>query len=152
MRLIPSLLLLIAWLSFPAHGAEVVRVVDGDTFVLNDYKRIRLYGIDCPELDQPLGTAAAELTRELTMTQSVTVVAHYLDRYGRTVATIYLEDGRCVQEELLLSGLAWVDTRYCRADICVEWLQLEDEARKHCTGLWGEPKAIAPWEWRKGKR
>ena len=41
----------------------VVRVVDGDTLELDRCERIRLIGIDCPEMNEPLGPEVADWVR-----------------------------------------------------------------------------------------
>ena len=69
-----------------------MKVVDGDTIdVLTDDKetiRIRLNGIDCPERVRPCDTNATECLRETIGGQTVRIVSHDQDRYGRTIGDI----------------------------------------------------------------
>ncbi|MDL2271805.1 thermonuclease family protein [Desulfovibrio sp. OttesenSCG-928-I05] len=142
----------------PAHAwnGQVVATTDGDSLKIQassgEIVKIRLYGIDCPELGQPLGIEAQQAVQKISLHQIVTVDAHYIDRYGRTVATVYLSDGVSLQESLLLSGLAWIDPRYCISANCSEWEKYERQARAGCLGLWSHLDAMPPWEWRKKKR
>ena len=69
------------------------------------------------------------------------------DRYGRTVAFVFV-GGVDLNKELLKAGLAWHYKQYSRDP---ELAKLEFEARAKKVGLWVEPGAIAPWEWRKQK-
>lgn len=153
-----ALLVLLLWplLALRAEAASVTQVIDGDTLIVrNRHKepqRIRLYGIDCPEKGQAWGKEATETTRRITSQKTLKVDALYQDRYGRVVAIIYLPEGKAVQEFLLEDGAAWLAPRYCRRPECKEWLQLEQKARRVGRGLWNNPQAVPPWEWRKRKQ
>jgi len=90
-------------------SGKVVGVKDGDTIVVMKDGApviIRLNGIDCPENGQDFGTKAKQATSELCFNKFVKVEVKELDRYGRTVATIILPDGKNLNEELVKSGLA----------------------------------------------
>lgn len=67
----------------------VTRVVDADTVRIGR-ERIRLLDVDCPERNAPGGAAATELMRALVHGHPVTVQRHGRDRYGRTLARLYL--------------------------------------------------------------
>lgn len=140
-----------------AFPGTVVKITDGDTLTVETVEReqikIRLYGIDCPEKKQPFGRLATEKAQELTAAQVVEIEIANVDRYGRTVGIVTLLDETTLQARLLDAGLAWVYPQYCeRKEPCADWQRLEDEARQRKTGLWSEPEAIPPWNWRKGKR
>lgn len=95
---------------------KVVRVADGDTItILTEGKtqvRIRLYGIDCPENGQV-----------------VTVDVKDIDRYGRTVGMVILQDSTVLNKELLRAGLAW---HYKYFDKSEELAGLERLLRVYC--------------------
>jgi endonuclease YncB( thermonuclease family) len=132
---------------------RVVAITDGDTIkVLHDgaAERIRLWGIDCPESKQPFGTRAKQLTGDLAFDKIVTVKVRDIDRYKRTVAEIILPDGRNLNQELVRAGMAWWYQQFARREMVLA--ALEQEARDARRGLWSDPHAIAPWEWRKGNR
>lgn len=121
MRVLVFILLLAC--PFPLKGAEIVgslTVVDGDTVDVGS-TRIRLYGIDAPERDQPCTTANGQdwacgewVTRKLrdryqgalARCQPVTQ-----DRYGRTVARCAV-DGADIARVLVQDGLAFAYRRY----------------------------------------
>lgn len=90
---------------------KVVRVADGDTVTLldstNTQIRIRLYGIDCPENGQDFGNVAKKFTSDLCFSKIITVDVKDIDRYGRTVGVIWVQDTINVNLELLKAGLAW---------------------------------------------
>src|ERR1035441_8396044 len=78
-------------------AGKVVSISDGDTIrvIYNGAsERIRLSGIDCPEMKQPFGTRAKQFTGDLAFGQVVTVKVRDIGRYKRTVAEIMLPDGR----------------------------------------------------------
>ncbi|MFH1724510.1 MAG: thermonuclease family protein [Elusimicrobiota bacterium] len=133
------------WESF---AGEVVRVHDGDIIeVMRKGKavRVRLHGIDCPEKDQPFGTAAKKSMSELVFGKTVLVVVYDTDHYGRLVGEVF-KDHRSVNAALVEAGLAWWYRRYAPDD--KELGRLEAEARKEKRGLWAEEKALPPWEFR----
>ena len=85
------------------------------------------------------------------------MTTHYLDkvdmdRYGRTVGMVTLDDMRVVNMELIKEGFAWVYGTYCKREVCSEWKKLEDKARDGELGLWKDKNPVAPWEWRRMKR
>ncbi|WP_045221577.1 thermonuclease family protein [Desulfonatronum thioautotrophicum] len=140
-----------------AWTGKVVNVADGDTItVLTDTKdqvRIRLYGIDAPESRQPFGSKSTQFVRDLAALQTVKVDVRHTDRYGRTVAVIFLPDGTNLNEEIVRAGLAWVYTQFCKDhSMCAKWDQLQATAKQSRIGLWHDPDPIPPWEWRRGNR
>jgi micrococcal nuclease len=135
------LLLALAGCVSPAQAdCKVQRIVDGDTLVCDGGDRIRLLLIDAPELSQgPFGTAAR---REL---ESLAPVGTALrlemdvqprDRYGRTLAYLWLEDGRMVNEELLRAGVAVVAVYPPNVRHVDRLRAAVEEAREGKVGLW----------------
>jgi endonuclease YncB( thermonuclease family) len=138
-----------------AFTGAVVRVSDGDTIVVDragEQVRVRLYGIDTPEKKQVFGTQATRYVSKRVLHKTVRVEEMDVDRYGRTVAIVYDEDPRSLNERLVRDGLAWVYTRYCRSPECDGWASLQQAASAGGVGLWQDPGAIPPWEWRKARR
>lgn len=87
----------------------VQRVSDGDTFVILKGQRkekIRIFGIDCPELNQPFGQQAHLRTKDLIGNQTVTIQQIDRDKYGRTVAQVFTADGKDLAIILTSEGLA----------------------------------------------
>ena len=80
-------------------------IVDGDTIVIEKV-RIRLAGIDAPELDHPWGKKAKWALVQLCKGQIVTAQIRPELSYDRVVAECYLPDGRDLAGELVRSGLA----------------------------------------------
>ncbi len=128
-------------------------VSDGDTItVMHNGKgeRIRLHGIDCPEKRQAFGNRAKQFTSTLVFGKTVTVQVMDRDRYGRTVGEVLLPDGRSLNRELVRAEFAWWYRRYAPDDETLD--QLEHEARGTQRGLWADPHAVPPWEWRRRRK
>lgn len=128
---------------------KLVHVVDGDTVdVMFDGKarRIRLADIDCPESNQAYGNAAKRFVLDRAAGQEVTVQGKTTDRYGRLVGEIILPDGKNLNHELVVAGLAWWYQKYSDDETIG---QMEEEARRKRAGLWQDPEAAPPWEFRK---
>lgn len=138
--------------SGPLEQAVVAWHYDGDTLRLTDNRRVRLLGIDTPEMNyrkgrpQPLAERALERTRTLLPKGSAVRLARdrqVHDRYGRLLAHAYRPDGVSVEETLLREGLAVsfiLPPNVALAD-CL--LAAERQARLARRGLWGLP-AYAP--------
>jgi endonuclease YncB( thermonuclease family) len=138
---------------------KVIGVSDGDTITYLSHDdlsparrrpvKLRLYGIDCPELGQPFGKAAKQLTSRLVFGKRIEVRPVIVDRYGRTVAQV-LVDGQSLDEALLRAGLAWWYRKYARQSERLAALAAQAVQAKK--GLWSDPRPIAPWAWRRRKR
>jgi endonuclease YncB( thermonuclease family) len=72
-----------------------------------------------------------------------------VDRYGRIVGHIYVDD-LWVNGQLVKTGNAWVYRRYAKS---TELFSYEQEAKQNGVGLWALPEAerMPPWEWRRKK-
>jgi micrococcal nuclease len=148
------LILLISFLftsySYAFQG-KVIRISDGDTItVLHDgeKEKIRLYGIDTPEMKQSFGKEAKAFTESMVTGKTVNVESVTTDRYGCTIGIVYVDENS-LSEEIVKSGYAWVYDRYCKKDMCDKWRLLEKAARQSKTGLWSQNNPVAPWEYRK---
>ncbi len=137
-----------------SHAADfsgpVVSVLDGDTIeVLHNQRpeRIRLHGIDCPEKGQAFGTKAKHLMSAFMFRKEVALKTYGIDKYRRTIADVFLQDGTNVNQELVKHGWCWWYRKYAPQDTELE--RLEREAREAKKGLWAEPAPVPPWEWRK---
>ena len=94
---------------------QVSQVYDGDTVKLKDGRKLRLIGIDTPEIghgndpSQPLAVSAAQTLRTLLATSPnlrLRLDAELHDKYHRLLAHLYLNNGASVEAILLERGLA----------------------------------------------
>jgi micrococcal nuclease len=95
--------------------ARVVRVVDGDTLIMDldlGWKtwrlgeRCRLAGINCPEMNTAEGVAALAFVVHMLLDPQVTFTSHSLDKYGRPLGHVRLADGRILNTLILDAGHA----------------------------------------------
>jgi micrococcal nuclease len=144
--------IVLGWAPREAHAAttflgKVVAVQDGDTIsVMRDGRaeRVRVHGIDAPEGGQDFGNRAKQFLSNLVFGKIVEVEVRDTDRYGRTVGRVTI-DGRDAGLEMVRAGLAWHYVRYSSDPLLAS---AEREARAAHRGLWVQPAAIAPWEFR----
>jgi len=160
MPLVIVLLAVLAWLArgplketfspAPAPGSgwrTVVRVVDGDTLLLDGDERVRLIGVDTPESVDPrrpvqyFGKEAAAFTRRVAEGRRVRLAydQERQDRYGRTLAYVFLDDGTFLNAEIIRQGYGHAYTRFPfrYAD---EFRAYERDARENQRGLWSDTR------------
>jgi micrococcal nuclease len=157
-RLLVALLLIIqlcACQQAEAVSGRVTWVYDGDTIEVENSGRIRLLGIDCPEMEasdrdrfyQYQLKIKPPILRDVAQRASNFVIRHSrnqivslkfdrerTDSYGRTLAYVYLPDGRLLNQLLLEEGLAAV---FRRADFELkdQFMAAEARARNNKRGL-----------------
>jgi endonuclease YncB( thermonuclease family) len=133
----------------------VVSVADGDTITILDDEhqqhRIRLAGIDAPEMGQDFGRLSKGSLSDLVYRQHVQVDTEKLDRYGRVVGkvTVYGQD---VNLQQVRRGMAWHYKAYQREQSKADRLAYaaaEAAARTGRIGLWAMPQPqVPPWTFR----
>jgi endonuclease YncB( thermonuclease family) len=127
-------------------------VSDGDTLtVLVNKKqvRVRLDSIDAPERGQPFGKLSQQSLAQLCAAKDARVAERGKDRYGRTVGRVTCA-GVEANSEQVRSGMAWVFVKYAPTGSPLYGLEADAKAAR--SGLWSEPRPIAPWEWRKNQK
>ncbi len=129
-----------------ASEHRVKYVVDGDTVRLQDDRRIRLIGIDAPEIGgrgrttEPFAEQAKRRLGALVKANndkvSLRIGEQSHDRYGRVLAHLYDRKGASLEEKLVAEGLAYhvvIEPNMALAD-CLA--QAENSARQQRVGLW----------------
>lgn len=162
-KIIPALclLLLLPAALFSAEKYKLIRVVDGDTIVV-DYKgsheKIRLIGIDTPEASinpkthrdakrskTDVDTIIAQGKKATTFVEQVLQDEEFVlvefdvqkrDRYQRLLGYIYLLDGRMLNEMIVRSGYASLMTIPPNIKYKKRFLNAYKAARKEKLGLW----------------
>lgn len=123
----------------------VERVIDGDTIVLDGGERVRLIGVDTPETVDPrkpvqyFGKEASAFTRRMAEGKKVRLEGYRKgsDKYGRSLAYVYLEDGKMLNAEIIRQGFGHAYTKY-PFDRMEEFRGYEREAREKKRGLWAD--------------
>lgn len=124
----------------------VKRTVDGDTLLLEDRTRVRLIGVNTPEIahddvpPQPFGEEAARWLAETVTGKEVRLefdLERY-DRYGRTLAFVYLDDV-LLNEEIIRQGFSRAQLQYnYSARMKKRFQAAEEEARAANRGIWSQ--------------
>jgi endonuclease YncB( thermonuclease family) len=132
---------------------QVVVVHDGDTLTVQSgsfvYK-VRLSDVDAPEMGQVFGKQARQYTEQMVLGSWVRVNVALIDRHGRRVGEVIVEDGWVLNEELVHAGFAWY---YRVHPVRNDRLQkLEQYAFSKKLGLWVEKDPLPPWEFRRESR
>ncbi len=135
---------------------KVVGVHDGDTITVldagNRQHKIRLAGIDAPELHQAYGNRSKEHLSKQVFGQMVDVDGGKVDRYQRTIGKV-LVNGRDANLEQVRAGFAWHYTKYAKEQSPTDqmvYAQAEATARTLHFGLWEEAQPMPPWDYRHG--
>lgn len=135
-----------------AEKALVARVIDGDTIQLDDGRKVRLIGVDTPETVHPqkeveyYGKEASDFTK--SMLEGKEVYLEYdiqpTDKYGRTLAYIWLSDGTLFNELLVLKGFAQVATFPPNVKYVERFTAAQKQAIEANAGLWAKESMEKP--------
>lgn len=129
---------------------HVRHVIDGDTLVLDDGRKIRLIGIDAPETDdrrgpiEPWGPQASSFARDFVERSNGWVTLQFdlerLDQYERHLAYVFVEDG-LLNEELIRRGLARFKPNYRYSGVMKRRFRAAEEtAKRKKQGIWTTQK------------
>ena len=127
--------------------ASVVRVVDGDTIVVNidgEEHTVRYIGIDTPETVHPsrpvqeFGIEASNRNKELVEGKQVWLEKDVseTDQFGRLLRYVWLDETTMVNAVLVSEGLAQVSTFPPDVKHTDLFIQLQNEARDNRAGMW----------------
>jgi len=135
----------------------VKRAVDGDTLLLDNGERVRLIGIDTPEMHESsklyrdskkanqdietikeLGRQSYQFTKSLVEGKRVKLEfdVERQDKYKRLLAYVYLKDGTFVNAEIVKQGYASLMTIPPNVKYADLFVKLSQEARENQRGLW----------------
>lgn len=153
--------------------AKVVGIYDGDTIKVisevncnNTYKKnkkfkcknekkitqykIRLFGIDAPEMGQAFGKQSKKMLSDLIFNKTILIEPTGIDIYKRLIANIYLNNV-WINSKMIELGRAWAYRQYLNDDFLVN---IEKAARAKKIGIWSLDKQeqIPPWSWRKNNK
>ena len=154
------LLLAICLIPFDVQAAslfgKVIEVNSGDVltvFNLNRPVRVKLLGIDAPEMNQVFGDVAKKHLADLVLDRSVVVEYSGIAADSSLQGRVLLNDAD-IGAQMIRDGAAWVDTnntnRLSVTDRDV-YQQSEQAARNERRGLWQAENPVAPWEFVKAE-
>jgi endonuclease YncB( thermonuclease family) len=131
--------------------ASVTYVVDGDSIWVRSASgervRLRLEGIDAPEICQPSGEQARQAMQALALDQKVWVTVRAHDVYGRAIARVVRARDRVdVARQMVREGWAWADRFHGKRS---RYGRDESAARAAGRGLFAQPRPEWPGDFRK---
>lgn len=133
-------------------------IYDGDTLRVErggQELKIRLCGIDAPEIKQAGGIEARDHLRSLVAQGdgSIGVVPIEKDKHKRTVADLFVirSDGSEIHlnSQMVANGMAYHYAQY--SESCPQpnvLVRAEELAKNQLVGVWAKPNADTPWEYR----
>lgn len=138
------------------HDGDTITVLDGT----KTQHKIRLAGIDAPELKQAFGQTSKKYLSELVFGKDVGVEWKKHDRYGRIIGKVMVQPQDCSTCQQtrdaglaqLEAGMAWWYREYRREQTLEDqgyYEYAEFDAKTQRRGLWADADPIQPWEWRK---
>lgn len=130
--------LLLITLTLFGKPVKVIRVVDGDTFIIETGERVRVIGINAPEMKTAYGEPAKEHLLALIDGKTVDLQPDHIsadkDVYGRLLRYVYL-DGVDINKKMVTDGYAIAFLKY-PFDKEAEYKQEETKAKFASLGIW----------------
>ncbi|TKC57616.1 thermonuclease family protein [Pedobacter hiemivivus] len=141
------LILMFTFLTLTCFGTsvKVERVIDGDTFETETGDKIRLIGINAPEITDIFGQEAKEHLAQIIEGEIVDLVADNIsndrDRYNRLLRYVIFK-GVDVNKKMLLEGYAFAYLKY-RFEKKEEYKQAQIQGKKSNSGIWNIEQNLA---------
>jgi micrococcal nuclease len=138
---ITFILLLTAFVCF-GTTTKVSRIIDGDTFETETGEKVRLIGINAPEISDIFGQSAKQYLSDLVENKIVDLqsdnISNDRDRYQRLLRYVIL-DGVDINKKMVSDGFAFAYLKY-NFSKSREYEQAQIEARENNKGIWGDNK------------
>jgi len=159
-----ALPLLLFFIAYPIHASPesseckfqtVLKVVDGDTFEISDGTKVRLLGVDTPEILDPrkdvqwFAVEASKKLKEWIEGKTVCMKqerdkTQEMDKYGRLLRYVWKTDGFFINAELIKQGYGFAYTKF-PFQYLESFRKYEKDARENNRGLWDRKKQ-EKWE------
>jgi micrococcal nuclease len=123
-------------------SSKVTRIIDGDTFEIETGEKVRLIGINAPEISDIFGQEAKQYLSDLIKNKNVDLQSDNKskdrDRYQRLLRYVILE-GVDINKKLVLDGYAFAYLKY-HFSKSHDYSQAQIQARETNKGIWGDSK------------
>lgn len=133
-------------------SGRVITVFSGDSIeIVNEHawgqgpQRVRLFGIDAPEPEQPFSEDARMQLEDWCLNQVTRLTVVHTENDGVLVGRVYFE-GEDINLKMIQFGLAWWHPEEA-ADLD-EYSNAEQQARTEQQGLWQDQSPVAPWRFK----
>ena len=131
-------------MTFFCYGSttKVTRVIDGDTFEIKTGEKVRLIGINAPEISDIFGQEAKQYLSDLIENKTVDLqtdnISNDRDRYQRLLKYVVI-DGIDINKKMISDGFAFAYLKY-NFSKSSEYEQAQRQARDTNKGIWGDSK------------
>jgi len=122
----------------PTNQFKVIRIIDGDTIVIETNESVRLICIDTPEYNQDGYEEATKFLEDLILNKTIRLEKDVSEvgKYGRLVRYVYLPDSTFVNELIVKNGYGTAYWYEPDITLCPIIQDAEDYARDNCLGIW----------------
>lgn len=131
-----------------AVSGKVIRVSDGDTILIQSGSqkiRVRMYGIDAPELKQKYGEESKKYLEKRIMDKNVDIKVINQDQYGRKVGKVFYKN-KDINLEMLETGNAWFYEYHAKHE--KDYRKAFKNAKEEKLGLWKDKNPQNPRNFR----
>lgn len=131
-----------------AISGKVIRVSDGDTILIQSGSqkiRVRMYGIDAPELKQKYGEESKKYLKKRIMDKNVDIKVINQDQYGRKVGKVFYKN-KDINLEMLETGNAWFYEYHAKHE--KDYRKAFKNAKEQKLGLWKDKNPQNPRNFR----
>lgn len=140
-KVVQLFLIIVTNIAF-AQTIKVIRVIDGDTFETETGEKVRLIGINAPEISDIYGQEAKDYLSELVENKTIYLESDNLsqdrDRYQRLLRYAFLGNVD-INKKMLSEGFAFAYLKF-RFNKSAEYAKAQIEARELNKGIWGSHK------------
>ena len=144
MRLTVAIILFLTAILCFGQNSKVIRVIDGDTFETEHGKKVRMIGINAPELSDIYGIEAKEHLKELIEHKEVILVLGKIskdkDRYQRLLRYVYYES-EDINRKMIDDGFAFAYLKY-KFEKSNEYENAQLESKANCNGIWSNDSNV----------
>lgn len=138
MRLTVTIILFLTTTLCFGQNSKVIRVIDGDTFETEDGEKVRMIGINAPELSDIFGIEAKEHLKELIEHKDVILVPGKIskdkDVYQRLLRYVYYES-EDINKKMIEDGFAFAYLKY-KFEKSSEYENAQLESKANYNGIW----------------
>jgi micrococcal nuclease len=119
--------------------SKVLRVIDGDTIVIDGGQKVRYIGMNTPEVETNdcFANEATKANKDLVLGKEIHLEKGIseTDKYGRLLRYVYVGE-QFVNDELVKNGFAKVETVQPNVKYKDEFISSQNYARENKLGLW----------------
>lgn len=142
MRRILTYILLLTTIVCFGTTTKVTRVIDGDTFETETGEKVRLIGINAPEISDIFGQEAKQYLSDLIENKTVDLqtdkISNDRDRYQRLLRYV-IRDGVDINKKMVSDGYAFAYLKY-HFSKSTDYEQAQILSREANKGIWGDSK------------